>query len=419
MTDITASAPPLRGDVEALSPDLADLRHAFHAEPEVGLVLPRTQRRILQSLADLPLEIDTGTKTTSVTAVLRGEGPGAAKGPVVLLRADMDALPVQEDSNEHFASRIPGAMHACGHDLHTTMLIGAARLLARHRNLLGGDVVFMFQPGEEGCDGAAVMLEEGVLEAAGRPIDAAFALHVFSALVPRGRFVTRPGPMLSASDGLFVTVRGEGGHGSTPHRAKDPVTAVAEMVTGLQTMVTRQFDAFDPVVVTVGSLHAGTRRNVIPGTATFEATVRTFSAAAREAMSIAVPRLLHGIAGAHGLEVDVDYVAEYPVTITDPDETAFTADTLSEVFGPDRHATLAHPLSGSEDFSRVLERVTGSFVGLGATPAGLDPDTAPFNHSPQARFDDAVLVDGALAFAELAIRRTTQSPAPVPQRNRS
>jgi amidohydrolase len=419
MTDVTASAPPLREAARALSPDLADLRHAFHAEPEVGLVLPRTQRRILESLADLPLEISTGTRTTSVTAVLRGGAPGAAEGPVVLLRGDMDALPVQEDSGEHFASRIPGAMHACGHDLHTTMLVGAAHLLARHRDRLGGDVVLMFQPGEEGCDGAAVMLEEGVLDAAGRRVDAAFALHVFSALVPRGGFVTRPGPMLSASDALFVTVRGQGGHGSTPHRAQDPVTAVAEMVTGLQTMVTRQFDVFDPVVVTVGSLHAGTRRNVIPGTATFEATVRTFSAAARQAMTTAVPRLLHGIAAAHGLEVDVDYVAEYPVTITDPDETAFAAATLSDVFGPARHATLAHPFSGSEDFSRVLDRVTGSFAGLGATPAGLDPRTAPFNHSPQARFDDAVLPDGALALAELAIRRTTQSPAPAPQRSRS
>jgi metal-dependent amidase/aminoacylase/carboxypeptidase family protein len=185
MTDVTASAPPLREAARALSPDLADLRHAFHAEPEVGLVLPRTQRRILESLADLPLEISTGTRTTSVTAVLRGGAPGAAEGPVVLLRGDMDALPVQEDSGEHFASRIPGAMHACGHDVHTTMLVGAAHLLARHRDRLGGDVVLMFQPGEEGCDGAAVMLEEGVLDAAGRRVDAAFALHVFSALVPR------------------------------------------------------------------------------------------------------------------------------------------------------------------------------------------------------------------------------------------
>ncbi|MGY1683116.1 M20 metallopeptidase family protein [Geodermatophilus sp. SYSU D01176] len=417
MAHITATAPTLRHDADALAGDLVELRHALHADPEIGLVLPRTQRRVLDALAGLPLDIDTGTRTTSVTAVLRGGGAGASRGPVVLLRADMDALPVQEDSGLGFASRVPGAMHACGHDLHTTMLVGAAHLLARHRERLAGDVVLVFQPGEEGCDGAGVMLEEGLLGAAGRPVDAAFALHVFSALVPQGRFVTRPGPILSASDGLFVTVRGAGGHGSTPHRAKDPVTAVAEMVTGLQTMVTRQFDVFDPVVVTVGALHAGTRRNVIPETATFEATVRTFSPAARETMTTAVPRLLQGIAAAHGVEVDVDYRAEYPVTVTDPDETAFAAGALAEVFGPDRHAPLASPLSGSEDFSRVLDLVPGSFVGLGAAPTGLDPETAPFNHSPQARFDDAVLADGALAYAEFALRRTALPPIPAPQRS--
>ena len=417
MTHLTSSPPTLRADAAALAPDLTDLRHALHADPEVGLVLPRTQQRVLDALADLPLEVHTGTRTTSVTAVLRGGAPGATRGPVVLLRADMDALPVQEDSGLAFASRTAGAMHACGHDLHTTMLVGAAHLLARHREALAGDVVLVFQPGEEGWDGAGVMLEEGLLAVAGRPVDSALALHVFSSLVPRGRFVTRPGPVLSASDGLFVTVRGAGGHGSTPHRAKDPVVAVAEMVTALQTMVTRQFDVFDPVVVTVGALHAGTRRNVIPDTATFEATVRTFSAAARETMTTAVPRLLHGIAAAHGVDVDVRYEAEYPVTVTDPDETAFAARILGDLFGPERHATLPHPLSGSEDFSRVLEQVPGSFVGLGAVPPGLDPETAPFNHSPQARFDDAVLPDGALAYAEFALRRTALPPVPAPQRS--
>src|SRR3712207_969580 len=415
MTPITSSAPVLHADAAALAGDLVDLRHALHAEPEIVLVLPRTQRLVLDALAGLPLEISTGTRTTSVTAVLRGAG--ASRGPVVLLRADMDALPVQEDSGLGFASRVPGAMHACGHDLHTTMLVGAAHLLARHRDRLAGDVVLVFQPGEEGCDGAGVMLEEGLLGAAGRPVDAAFALHVFSALVPQGRFVTRPGPILSASDGLFVTVRGPGGRGSTPHRAKDPVTAVAEMVPALQTMVTRESDVFDPVVVTVGALHAGTRRNVIPETATFEATVRTFSAVARETMTTAVPRLLQGIAAAHGVEADVRYRAEYPVTVTDPDETAFAADALAEAFGPDPPSRLAHPLSGSEDFSRVLDLVPGSFVGLGAARTGLDPETAAFNHSPQARFDDSILADGALAYAEFALRRTALPPTPALQRS--
>ena len=388
-------------DARAMHGDLTALRHALHAEPEIGLDLPRTQEKVLAALDGLPLELTTGERTTSVTGVLRG-----GDGPAVLLRADMDALPVQEATGTDYASRVPGTMHACGHDLHTTMLIGAARLLAQHRDRLGGDVVFMFQPGEEGCDGAGVMLDEGVLHAAGRRVDAAFGMHVMSAQIPHGRFMTRPGRMLSAADALHVTVRGAGGHGSAPHSACDPVTAVSEMVTSLQTMVTRQFDVFDPVVISVGSLHAGTANNVIPETATFEATVRTFSPQARERVVEAAPRLLRGIAAAHRVDVEVDYVPGYPPTVTDADETAFAARTVEEVFGPDRHATMADPLTGSEDFSRVLDAVPGSFVCLGAVPADLDPARAAFNHSPHARYDDAVLADGATLYAELALART-------------
>ena len=395
--------------------DLTQLRHALHKQPEVGLDIPRTQEKVLSALQGLPLEVLTGTGTTSVTAVLRGAGPdeaGDRPAPVVLLRGDMDALPVQESTGLEFTSQVDGAMHACGHDLHTSMLVGAARLLSHHRDRLSGDVVFMFQPGEEGWDGASVMIEEGVLDAAGPRVSAAFGMHVFSALEPTGQILTRPDVMLSASDGLFVTVQGEGGHGSTPHLAKDPVTAVAEMVTALQTMVTRQFSPFDPVVVTVGSLHAGTRRNVIPETATFEATIRTFSAESRVRMAVAVPRLLEGIASAHGVQVEVRHEDEYPLTINDRDETRFAAGVITEVFGEQRHTELAQPLAGSEDFSRVLDLVPGSFIGLGAVPAGVDPASAPFNHSPRATFDDAVLADGAALYAELAVRRLEQLATP-------
>lgn len=259
-------------DADTLAAELTRLRRELHADPEIGLDLPRTQQRVLRALDGLPLEISTGKATTSVTAVLRG----AADGPAVLLRADMDALPVAETTGLDYASQMPEAMHACGHDLHTAMLVGAARLLSERRAELAGDVVLMFQPGEEGWDGAQQMIDEGVLDAAGKPLAAAYAMHVFSAGLPSGHFVTRPGPILAASDGLFVTVHGQGGHGSAPHRAKDPVAAISEMVTALQTMITRRFDVFDPVVLTVGTLRAGTRHNVIPETASFEATVRTF-----------------------------------------------------------------------------------------------------------------------------------------------
>lgn len=393
-------------DAKELEADLVRLRHELHQEPEIGLQLPRTQEKVLKALDGLPFEITLGKSTTSVTAVLRGTAPHTtATKPAVLLRADMDALPVQEQTGAEFSSKIDGAMHACGHDLHTAMLTGAATLLAERRDQLAGDVVLMFQPGEEGWDGASHMIAEGVLDAAGRRVDAAYGMHVFSALEPHGRFATKSGVMLSASDALTVTVLGAGGHGSTPHAAKDPVTAAAEMVTALQVMITRQFNVFDPVVLTVGVLQAGTKRNVIPETARIEATIRTFSDAARELMMKAIPTLLKGIAAAHGLEVDVDYRDEYPLTVNDEDETRTAEKTIENLFGTSRLTRWATPLGGSEDFSRVLAEVPGTFIGLSAVAPGADHTATAFNHSPHATFDDGVLSDGAALYAELAVSR--------------
>lgn len=393
-------------DAKELQDEIARFRHELHQEPEVGLDLPRTQEKVLRALDGLPFEITLGKSTTSVTAVLRGGSPHAtAMKPAVLLRADMDGLPVQERSGVEYTSRIDGAMHACGHDLHTAMLAGAATLLAERRHQLAGDVVLMFQPGEEGFDGAGHMIREGVLDAAGRRVDAAYGMHVFSALEPYAQFCTKPGVIMSASDGLFVTVLGAGGHGSAPHAAKDPVTATAEMVTALQVMVTRQFNMFDPVVLTVGLLQAGTKRNVIPESARFEATIRTFSDESRERMMTAIPALLKGIAAAHGLEVDVEYRTEYPLSVTDEDETNTAEKTIQNLFGGSRLTRWTTPLSGSEDFSRVMAEVPGTFIGLSAVAPGADHRTTPFNHSPYAAFDDGVLSDGAALYAELAASR--------------
>ncbi|WP_211878470.1 M20 metallopeptidase family protein [Pseudarthrobacter albicanus] len=409
-------------DAYQLKDDVVRLRHRLHQEPEIGLALPRTQEKVLQALEGLPYEITLGQDTTSVTAVLRGTAPAsgskavsaadsAAPRPVVLLRADMDGLPVQEATGVDYSSRIDGAMHACGHDLHTAMLAGAATLLADRRHQLAGDVVLMFQPGEEGFDGAGVMLREGVLDAAGRRPDAAYGLHVQSAVEPNGRFSTKPDILMSASDGLVVTVHGAGGHGSAPLAGKDPVTAVSEMVTALQVMVTRQFNMFDPVVLSVGILQAGTTRNVIPDSARFEATVRTFSETNREKMMTAVPRLLEGIAAAHGLEVTVSYRPEYPLTVTDRGETENAERIITELFGDSRYSRLAHPLSASEDFSRVLAEVPGSFICLSAADPETDHRTAAFNHSPFATFDDNVLADGTALYATLALTRIAELAA--------
>ncbi|MGH8792639.1 MAG: M20 metallopeptidase family protein [Stackebrandtia sp.] len=390
----------LRDEAAKLQGELATLRRELHQIPEIGLNLPKTQRRVLAALDGLPLEISVGQNVSSVTAVLRG----GRSGPLVLLRGDMDALPVAEESKEEYISRHDGVMHACGHDLHTAGLVGAAKLLCARRESLAGDVLFMFQPGEEGWDGAGHMIAEGVMEKAGRPVDAAYGLHVTSSEFEKGVFAARPGPLMAASDGLFVKVLGEGGHGSKPYGARDPIPAACEMVTALQTMIGRRFDVFEPVVLTVGVINAGTRRNIIPDDAGFEATVRTFSPDVSDRVREYATQLCQSIAAAYGLGVEVRYDKEYPATVNDKAEYEFVAHTVGEVFGDARFAPMEDPLMGSEDFSRVLERVPGAYVFLGAC-VGDDPSAAPANHSPRAAFDDAVLADGAALLGELAVRR--------------
>ena len=389
-------------DARAMNDELVALRRTLHRQPEVGLALPRTQETVLAAIDGLPLEVTTGSSLSSVTAVLRGGGGGS--GRAVLLRGDMDALPVTERTGLDYSAD-GEAMHACGHDLHTTMLVAAARLLSARRDALDGDVVFMFQPGEEGYDGAAHMVAEGILDAAGSRVDAAMALHVTSAFLPPGWFATRPGPIMSAADVLAVTVRGAGGHGSAPHRAKDPIPAACEMVTALQTFVTRRFDVFDPVVITIGAFHAGTTHNVIPDTAYFEATVRSFSAAAHEQVLAESVKVCEGIAAAHGLEVDAEARELYPVTVNDPTAVGEFASVVNDVHGEGRYVELPNPLTGSEDFSRVLNEVPGTMAFLGTCLPGRDPMSAPYNHSPEAAFDDALLADGASVYAQWALTK--------------
>lgn len=411
--DMTTTVPD---DARAMRDELIRFRRLLHARPELVLDLPYTQQAVLAALDGLPLEISTGKELTSVTAVLRGHAAAPGRPPV-LLRADMDAVPVREETELPFASTAAEAAHACGHDLHTAMLVGAARLLAARQADLANDVVLMFQPGEEGWEGARAMLAEGVLDAAGERVGAAYALHVFSTL-PQG-FHLRTGTMLASSSSLDVTVRGGGGHASAPHLTRDPVPVAAEMITALQTLVTRRVDVFDPAVLTVGVVRAGTRRNVIPPTARFEATLRTFSDATAVRIGDEVRQLLAGIAAGHGVEADVRFARERPATVNDPGETAFAERTVTEVFGADRLSPLPHPFTGSEDFSRVLAEVPGAFVALGALPAGAAPDTAPFNHSGRALFDETVLPMGAALLAELALRRPELTlPVASPQEHR-
>lgn len=391
----------LRVDAVALHPDLVVLRRDLHRRPEIGLHLPGTQARVLAELDGLGLEITLGDGLSSVVAVLRGVHPG----PAVLLRADMDALPVTEDSGEPFTSEVEGAMHACGHDLHVAALVGAARLLTARRAQLAGSVVLMFQPGEEGDAGARTMIEQGVLDAAGERVVAAYALHALSAVLPAGVVATREGPILAAGDTVHVTVRGTGGHGSMPHLAADPVPVACEIVLALQAMITRTVDPFDPVVLTVGRISAGTADNVIPATAALTATVRTVSEANHATVPAKVRRVCEGVAAAHGLSAEVDYRRGYPVTVNDPDEARRVARVSTALLGADRFFAAPQPITGSEDFAYVLQQVPGAFLGLGATPA--DTAEPAYNHAATARFDDAVLGDAAALLAALVLDRVS------------
>lgn len=390
--------------------DLVALRRRIHQHPELGLHLPRTQAAVLEGLEGLPLEITTGIGLSSVVAVLRGDLQGPTRhGPTVLLRGDMDGLPVLEASGEEFASAT-GAMHACGHDLHVAGLVGAARLLSARKAKLAGNVVFMFQPAEEGPGGALPMIEEGVLDAAGTPVDAAFGIHV-SGLYDKGLFLSKPGAAWAGSNVLRATIRGRGGHGSSPWMSVDPVTVAAEIVMALQSYATRRINVFDPVVITVGQLHAGTASNIIPSTAELAASVRTLSSASLEQLAIELPRLVQGVAAAHGCTADVDFEHQYPVTVNDPEMWDHAKGVLAGLYGADRVVKRRDPIMGAEDFSYVLERVRGCFILLGARPEDVPADSAPSNHSATVRFDDSVLGEQAAALAELAVATLTKLAA--------
>jgi amidohydrolase len=403
ITHIVQSAEAYMSDflseARGIQNDLAVVRRHIHQEPEIGLDLPKTQAKILAALDGLGLEISTGRSLSSVTAVLRG----GKSEKTVLLRADMDALPVTELADLPYKSQIDGVMHACGHDLHVAMLIGAAKLLTKNKSKLNGDVVFMFQPGEEGFDGAGHMIKEGVLSASGRKADATYGLHVMSSSIPTGSFTTKPGTMMASSDELHVTVVGMGGHGSQPHTAKDPIPVAAEMVSALQLLITRSFSAFDPVVITVGQFHAGTKANIIPDTAEFQATIRTFSAENRSRIQIEAVRLCKSIAEGYGLKAEVKVVEQYPVTVNNDAHAQFLGNVAAELFGSEGYMDMPNPIAGAEDYSRVLEEVPGSYAFLGAS-VDQDFTKSEVNHSPRAMFDDAVLYRGTALLSELAVR---------------
>jgi hippurate hydrolase len=384
-------------EARTLLPEVVRLRRQIHRYPEVGLTLPHTQSTIVEALADLDLEITLGKQLSSVVAVLDGPSPGRT----VLLRADMDALKIQEATDLDYASEIDGAMHACGHDGHTAMLAGAARLLTMRRDRIPGRIIFAFQPGEEGYAGARLMIEEGLLDRYGVP-DAAFAIHI----TPRhssGEVFSRPGPVMAGAGTFKIVIKGRAGHPAEPHHAVDPIPIASEVVLALQTYVTRRVKAFEPAVVTVTAIQAGSHElGAIPEAATLTGTIRAISEETRINLFSAVRDLAANIASAHGAHAEVRVEPGYPPVVNDPAIVEAVAEVSRGLLGKDHFRLLPTPIMPSEDFSYILQRVPGAMAFLGARPD--NQDTVADVHSPQMILnEDAMAVDVAL-HATVALR---------------
>lgn len=383
----------LLGEARALQPEVVELRRNIHAEPELGLDLPATRAKVLEAIDGLDLELALHTKTSGIVATLRGGRPGRR----VLLRGDMDALPMPEDTGLPFCSTRAGVMHACGHDAHTAMLAGAARLLHGRRDELEGEVVFMFQPGEEGHHGARSMIEEGALEGC----DAAFALHV-TPLLPPGTIGTRSGALLASADVFRIVVEGRGGHASMPHDCVDPIPVACEIVQALQSFVTRRVPALDPVVLTIARITAGTTSNVIPESAELVGTLRALSERSREKAQEGILRIADHVAQAHETRARVEIEPGYPVTENHPAAARLALDVGDELLGRGKAIEMPVPVMGAEDFSYVLHRVPGAMAFLGVRPTGEGPP-APC-HSNRMMMDEEGMVYGTAFHAAVAMR---------------
>ncbi|MBW2316455.1 MAG: amidohydrolase [Deltaproteobacteria bacterium] len=383
--------PELRAEARALLDDAVALRRQIHEHPELGLENPRTRDAIAEAIGDLDLEIEHSVKTTGMVALLRGAKPG----PTILLRADTDALPMPEDTGLSFASKEENRMHACGHDAHAAMLAAGARLLAGRRNELAGNVKIMFQPGEEGLGGARVMMEEGLLEG----VDAAFAIHI-DPTVPAGAVASRAGALLAAADAFVIEVVGKGGHASMPHHTIDPIPVACEIVGALQSLVTRRVDVFDPAVLSVTQVKAGTAFNVVPERVQVMGTIRSVSQRTRDRVREGLHRVVEGVTAAHQTKGEVRLFPGYPVTENDAGFVDFTRSVVSDLVGEDRWIEMPAPIMGAEDFSYVLDEFPGAMVFLGVRPDDHPP--API-HSNRMILNEQAMATGIALHAAIAL----------------
>ncbi len=402
----------LLAEARDLHDETVALRRTLHRWPELGNDLPVTREHVLTALEGLPLSLTLHETTSGIAAVL----DGGKAGPTVLLRGDMDALPLHEDTDLPFESADDGRMHACGHDTHTAMLVGAAKLLSARRDEIPGRVLFMFQPGEEGAGGAGFMLDEGLLDVppaadgSESPVTGAYALHITSNL-PTGWIASKGGSIMASADVLHITVLGRGGHASQPHAALDPIPIACEIVQALQTMVTRTIDVFDPTVVTVGRISAGTTNNIIPETAVIEGTIRAISERTRAKVRDGIRRVAEGVSAAHDAQVIVEFRDGYPVTVNNPGSADFALAVAGDVIGATSTVRLPNPVMGAEDFSYVLNRVPGAMLFLGGTGEDRNPATAAPNHSNRVMFDEDAMINGVAVYSAMALRHLAGRPA--------
>jgi hippurate hydrolase len=383
---------PIINRVADLQPDIMAWRRDLHAHPEVMYDVHRTAAFVAERLREFGCdEVATGLGRTGVVGVIKGRKPAAgADVRVIGLRADMDALPIEEETNLPYASTIPGKMHACGHDGHTAMLLGAARYLAETRNF-SGDAVVIFQPAEEGGAGAAAMIKDGLMERFA--IDQVYGMHNGPGL-PVGSFATRPGPIMAATEHITIKIEGLGGHAARPHKCIDSVMVGAQLVTALQSIVSRNVDPLDSAVISICEFHAGNANNVIPQTAVLRGTARTLRPEVRDLLEQRVREVCAGVALLTGAKIELDYERSYPVVVNHAAQTALAARVAGEIAGEANVSTDMIPIMGAEDFSYMLEKRPGAFIFVGnGDSAGL--------HHPAYNFDDDAIVYGTSYWVKL------------------
>jgi hippurate hydrolase len=387
----------LKTQAKAKQANLVQVRRDLHQIPEFGLELPNTLARVLKEVDSLG-EVTLGKDVTAAAIVIRGAQPG----PTVLLRADMDALAVNEDTGLAFSST-NGYMHACGHDLHMAIGVGAAQLISENKDQLKGNVVMFFQPGEEGHDGAGVMLSQDMHLASGEKPIAAYGIHVFSMDDP-GVFASRKGTMMASAGDVIVTLKGKGGHGSMPWTAIDPITGLIEILSSIQSFIIKHFDALDPIVLNVGWIKAGNDHttNIVPEVASFGATVRSFSKQGYEDTRTKIPAFIKNMAAAFGLEAEIEFSPATKVLVNDHAAIDRVERVTNTVFGEGRYENMDQPIPGGEDMASILEEIPGAFIFLSAADPSIPMEKRQSNHSNKAVFDDSVLADGATMLAALA-----------------